>query len=305
MAAENNASAKTEELTALVQEIRDRVRARYPGPDALKHLRITLPDLLPLVHARDAAEAKVAAIGTVNPRAGGLLNAIAQAVKKAVARALDWHVREQVEFNRHVMSCVESTLEALNETKRSLSMLAGQLEQMQPDIVELKDIRSHWSQWRSEWEHKLFINETQFLRSVADLQGRLPASRHAHGSELPRYRPIAARRLPGRAGAFYGRAAEEILGRFRQDPRANTSRLIHEELRIVRQRASQQQPRSPRPPRRPLSPRRSCSSITAASPSAFAGPKSTSRRISNSICPASRGAPRCSISAAAAESFWK
>src|SRR4030081_1974770 len=94
VAGEDN--GKTEELTALVQEIRDRVRARYPGPDALKHLRITLPDLLPLVHARDAAEAKVASIGTVNPRRGGPLNAVAQFIKKMVARALDWHVREQV-----------------------------------------------------------------------------------------------------------------------------------------------------------------------------------------------------------------
>ena len=29
---------------------------------------------MPLVHARDAAQAKIAAIGSVNPRAGGLLN---------------------------------------------------------------------------------------------------------------------------------------------------------------------------------------------------------------------------------------
>src|ERR1700732_637196 len=83
--AEDSANARTEELTALVQEIRDRVRARYPGPDALKHQHIPLPDLMPLVHARDAAEAKVASIGTVNPRRGGPLNAIAQTVKKAVA----------------------------------------------------------------------------------------------------------------------------------------------------------------------------------------------------------------------------
>ena len=43
---------------------------------------------------------KVAAIGTVNPRSGGLLNAVVQAWKRLVARVLDWHVREQVEFNR-------------------------------------------------------------------------------------------------------------------------------------------------------------------------------------------------------------
>jgi len=109
---------KAEELTALVQEIRDRVRARYPDSNARPGL--ILPDLMPLVHARDAAEAKVAAIGTVNPRRGGPFNALAQTIKKLVARALDWHVREQVEFNRQVLACVESTLEALHETRRAL-----------------------------------------------------------------------------------------------------------------------------------------------------------------------------------------
>src|SRR5215471_8681843 len=115
---------------------------------------------MPLVHARDAAEAKVASIGAVNPRRGGPLNALAQLAKKAVARALDWHVREQVEFNRNVMASVEATLEALNETKRAISTLAG----LWQDPAELKDLRAHWIQWRAEWEQKLFVNETQFLR---------------------------------------------------------------------------------------------------------------------------------------------
>ncbi len=35
---------------------------------------------------------------------------------------------------------------------------------------EVADIRGHWTAWRSEWEHKLSQNETQFLRGVADLQ---------------------------------------------------------------------------------------------------------------------------------------
>ena len=87
MAAEDKAA----ELTALVQEIRDRVRARYPEGGG--RLNVSL-DLMPLIHARDAAEAKVASIGMVNPRAGGPLNALAQAAKRLVARALNWHVRE-------------------------------------------------------------------------------------------------------------------------------------------------------------------------------------------------------------------
>ena len=108
---------ETDELTAILQEVRDRVRARHP--DGAAAAALPLPDLMPLVHARDAAEAKVAAIGTVNPRAGGPLNCARPAGEEDQSRAaLDWHVREQVEFNRNVMACVQATLEALEETRR-------------------------------------------------------------------------------------------------------------------------------------------------------------------------------------------
>jgi len=235
----NSAAAKTEELTALVQEIRDRVRARYPGPDALKHLHITLPDLMPLIHARDAAEGKVAAIGTVNPRAGGPLNALAQAIKKLVARALDWHVREQVEFNRHVMACIEATLEALNETKRVLAVAA-------PAAAEMQDARSNLLQLRTEWEHKLFVNETQFLRSVADLQG---AFQHRASLMESNFRDIARSQHADYLGAL-DRSTAELQKKFWDDlgkTRREYDRLIHEELRIIRQRSSQQQPPPPAP----------------------------------------------------------
>ena len=89
------------ELIAILREVRDRVRARNPET-AAGGVDIALPDLMPLVHARDAALGKVAAIGTVNPRSGGLVNSLVQAWKRLVARVLDWHVREQVEFNRKI-----------------------------------------------------------------------------------------------------------------------------------------------------------------------------------------------------------
>ena len=61
------------ELIAVLREVRDRVRARHPQTTE-GAAKIPLPDLLPLVHARDSALGKVAAIGTVNPRPGGLVN---------------------------------------------------------------------------------------------------------------------------------------------------------------------------------------------------------------------------------------
>jgi O-antigen chain-terminating methyltransferase len=232
---------KTAELTALVAEIRDRVRARYPGPDALKHLQIPLPDLMPLVHARDAAEAKVASIGTVNPRPGGPLNWLAQTVKKWTARALDWHVREQVEFNRNVMASVEATLEALSETKRAISALAGRIDPLLSEIGEMKDARAHWIQWRAEWEQKLFLNETQFLRSVADLQG---AFQHRTTLMEATFRDIARVQHSEYLVAL-DRSALDLQKKFWDEAakaRREYERVIHEELRIVRQRAAHAAP---------------------------------------------------------------
>src|SRR5580698_40271 len=113
-----------DELSAAIEEVRARVRARHPE-NGLGLEGVAAADLNPLLHARDAAEAKVAAIGTVNPRPPGFKNSVAQWFKRKIARALDWHVREQVEFNRASMRCVQASLEALAETNRSLALLAS------------------------------------------------------------------------------------------------------------------------------------------------------------------------------------
>jgi len=116
-AEQNNDALKTEELAELVREIRERVRARHPSPSD-GNFSFAGADLMPLVHARDAAESKVAAIGSVNPRRGGPVNALIQAAKRVIARGLGWFVRDQVVFNREVMACIEATLDALNEINR-------------------------------------------------------------------------------------------------------------------------------------------------------------------------------------------
>src|SRR5215469_8949277 len=103
----------------MLQAVRERVRASHPENHAGAS-NVPLPDLMPLVHARDSALGKVAAIGTVNPRAGGPVNAIVQGWKKFLARVLDWHVREQVEFNRKIVACFDGTIEALTETNRAI-----------------------------------------------------------------------------------------------------------------------------------------------------------------------------------------
>ena len=237
--------AKGEELAAVIAEIRQRVRARNPNGMAASN--VPLPDLTRLLHARDAAEAKVASIGTVNPRRGGLKNSVIQRVKRLVARALDWHVREQVEFNRGVMACVQSTVEALNECKQALSLLAGLREQG----LELKDIRDRFTQ-----------TEIQLLRSVAELQGafqhRVTLMDANYREQVKAQRADFERALERQHAGFeraLERQSEEMQQRFWNEvvrARAEYERVIHSELRLVRQRASlaravEQVPRSAPP----------------------------------------------------------
>ncbi|MEJ7604814.1 MAG: hypothetical protein WKF37_00745 [Bryobacteraceae bacterium] len=144
---------KAEELTAIIHEIQARVRARYPEGEA-RGLGVPLPNLMPLLHARDAAEAKVAAIGSVNPRAGGPVNAVIQWAKNTIARGLGWFVRDQIDYNRAVVQAIEANLEALNEVNRTLVAVGARLSEADTVLTELKDMRSHWLHWREEWERK-------------------------------------------------------------------------------------------------------------------------------------------------------
>src|ERR1700730_7870967 len=144
---------KGEELAAVIAEIRQRVRSR--NPNGAVSGDIPLPDLMPLIHARDAAEGKVASIGWVNPRPPGLLNSTIQRLKRLVGRGLDGHVREQVEFNRAMVGCVQSTIEALNDANRALVAMSARIDglghdssELRGEAQQLKDIRVHWAEWR-------------------------------------------------------------------------------------------------------------------------------------------------------------
>jgi 2-polyprenyl-3-methyl-5-hydroxy-6-metoxy-1,4-benzoquinol methylase len=258
----------SEELAAVVAELRQRVRARNPNGTVLGD--IPIPDLTPLLHARDAAEAKVASIGTVNPRAPGLINSIVQRLKRMVARALDWHVREQVEFNRAVMSCVQSTLDSLTESNRTMVALAARIDQavaqaaarhdqtmqssqaLQQEARLMQDIRLHWAQWRVDWEQKLAANEIHFLRSISDLQASFHHRVTLMDSE---YREVAKTQHADFTAA-QKQSIEEIQQRLWADldaiqkrlwddmrrVRSDYESLIHSELRLLRQRGLQASP---------------------------------------------------------------
>jgi 2-polyprenyl-3-methyl-5-hydroxy-6-metoxy-1,4-benzoquinol methylase len=184
------------ELQAAIQEVRQRVTAR-------RNAALALPDLMPLIHARDAAEAKVAAIGTVNPRQPGLLSSVIQTWKRFLARVLDWHVREQVEFNRASMAATQATIEALNETNRALGVLSNQLQDY------ARQVQDHRS------DHEIYT-----LRAIAELQG-----------------------------SFKVKLSE--IQQSLDNARAEHEKLIHWELRTIRQRSaaplSQPTPTEPTP----------------------------------------------------------
>ncbi len=249
------ADPDAQQLAALVRQIQDRVRARYPAAGACDSARVPLANLMPLLHARDAAEGKVAAIGTVNPRPPGPLNAAIQLVKRLLARALDWHVREQVEFNRAVLIALDAILEAFNQNNRTFDRIGALLDELrqelqrrseilQAEAVQLKDVRSHWSAWRQEWERKLADHEVHFLRTLAELQG---AFQHRVTLSEANFRDLV-RSQHADFVAELGRSVTEIQKRLWADlaqVRLEFERLIHTELRLLRQRTLATAPLSP------------------------------------------------------------
>src|SRR5206468_3882948 len=89
-----------------------------------------------------------------------------------------------------------------------------------------------------EWEHKLFVNETQFLRSVADLQG---AFQHRATLMESNFRDLLRTQHTDYLHSL-DHATAELQKKFWDEAakaRREYERLIHEELRIVRQRVGQ------------------------------------------------------------------
>ena len=240
------ANLEDDELTAAIQAVRDRVRARHPE-NGLGLEGVAAADLLPLLHARDAAEAKVAAIGTVNPRPPGFKNNIAQWFKRKISRMLDWHVREQVEFNRASMRCVQASLEALAETNRALAALASHNRALREahredmaglyrEAQELKDIRRHWYEWRAGFEERRAASEIHMLRTISELQA---AFQHRVTLQEQNFRETARHQHREFSEAL-DRSTVDVQKRLWTDleeVRRQYEKLIHNELKVIRQKS--------------------------------------------------------------------
>jgi O-antigen chain-terminating methyltransferase len=245
-----------DELMAAIHEVRARARARTPNGN-LGLEGVAAPDLTPLLQARDVAEAKVAAIGTVNPRPPGLKNSIAQAFKRLIARGLDWHVREQVEFNRTAMACVQATLDVLAETSRAIAALASHHRQIREEmearekplrealeayhresgeaVGEMLDVRRHWAEWRPAFEERRAASEIHVLRTISELQG---AFQHRVTLLEQSYRELARQQHDSFTAALE-RNTVDVQKRLWQDLeqiRREYEGLIYTELRALRQK---------------------------------------------------------------------
>ena len=212
---DKSADPRAEELFELVREIRERVRGRRPGSDGGN---LVLPDLLPVLHARDVAESKVAAIGTLNPRPPGALNTLIQFAKFLTARMLDWHIREQVEFNRATVDAIGALLEALNENNRALGVLA----EAEADHIRL--LRTV-ADLHGDFKQRTARMETQFRELMQSQHGEFTAALDRSGIEI-----------------------QQRLWSDLEKMQAEYERLIHAELRVLRQRAAARpQPPAPVP----------------------------------------------------------
>ena len=230
-----------DELTAAIQEVQQRVRSRVPQ-GSLGFEGLAAADLMPLVHARDAAEGKVAAIGTVNPRPPGFKNQLIQRFKRMISRALDWHVREQVDFNRAAMVCVQATLEALADLNRSVAALTAyhqDLVALTADHHELRtnaeDFKKHFDEWRAGIEERRSASEIHLLRTVSELQSAF----HLRASLIEQNFRESVRQQHDDFTSELDRRTLEIQNRLWQDMekiRGEYDRLIHTELRLLRQK---------------------------------------------------------------------
>ena len=210
---DKSADPKAEELLELVAGIRERVRGRRPLSEGGN---LVLPDLLPILHARDVAESKVAAIGTLNPRPPGALNTLIQFAKFLTARLLDWHIREQVEFNRATVDAIGALLEALNENNRALGVLA----EAEADHIRL--LRTV-ADLHGDFKQRTARMETQFRQMVKSQHADFTAALDRSGIEIQR------------------RLWSDL-----EKMQAEYERLIHAELRVLRQRAAAR-PQAPAP----------------------------------------------------------
>lgn len=231
-----------EQIASVVEGIREKVRSRHEKrvaeiPD------FELPSVDPLGHARDAALGKSAAIGTVNPRRPGLVNNSIQAVKKTVARALNWFVRDQIDFNRMVIDYMDRNIEVQMEQNYNILRVAQRLAEVEANQRFMEDVVRHWNVWRPAWERKMTQAEIRFMQAVKDFESAAEdrdKSLRATAAQMHENYEAALQRTNDQLQ----KKLWDDLGRLKTEQ----EHLIHTELRLIRRRAGEPSAASEPPP---------------------------------------------------------
>lgn len=220
-----------EQVSTIVEGIRKSVRERnrktVPSLPSFK-----LPELGDLCHVRDVAEAKVAVIGAVNPRPSGLINSLIQVGKRGIARVLNWFVREQIDFNQATLRYMDAQLEVTSEQNQAILHMAQELAISQEEL--LKSL----GEWRLASDEKLRIAEVQQVV----FESKATTRHSEHLEKLERLREDYDQSL-GQLREDYSQALtktnQELQTQFWKNLetlKADLDRLIHTELRLIRQR---------------------------------------------------------------------
>lgn len=243
-----------QEIESAVTEIRDRVRERHQKTVA-EIDGFELPSLDPLGRARDAAEGKAASIGRVNPRTGGVVNNSIQFVKGVIARSLNWLVRDQIDYNRAVVTYMERVIETLVEQNHNIVRVAQGLVETRnnvssefdrtreelaqrgrelADLSEIQhDILNHWQTWRPEYEERATNNEIKFLHLVREVEGAARQREEAVGARAAEMHQKYSELLSSTAATLQQKFWTDM-----QQQRAEHEKLIHTELRLIRRRGA-------------------------------------------------------------------
>ena len=236
-----------EEVAAAVAEIRERVRERHgktvPGIEDFE-----LPPLDPLGHARDRADGKTAAIGTVNPRPKGLFNDAIQSVKRLIARSLNWLVRDQIDFNRAAIAYMDRNIEAMTEQNYNILRVAKEIAAVRADAATLAQSQAdqiqHWQAWKPDFEARLEKAEIRFLHGVRELEALARDREEASKAVLEKMHRDYARSLDGAVSELqqkFWADLQELQQSFWADLeklKAEHERQIHAELRVLRRKSA-------------------------------------------------------------------
>lgn len=249
----------TEEILAEIAAIRQRVSERYPASGRGRGARtagsrepketespetIPLADLMPLFEARDAADGKAAAIGKVNPRPRGPVNALIQKGKQVIARGLGWFVRDQVGFNAAAVRAFSETLEALNEVNRALAMLAAEQNRLRKGLAQTngsaEELRGEVDALHAEAEALRAESDAHLREATDNLSSQIRAV--AASTEALRGKIDGVERA---LDAHAAKAAEAVAA-MRQDAELRAREREKEDIRLLRaladfQNASRQQ----------------------------------------------------------------